>query len=90
MEPVRVPQPKLIKVRRSAFSRVLLSLFVLALIAGVVGAGAAMYGYAVFTAEGPLKSKAVYVVKPGMKRTVGAALQDAGVVSSASIFTAAA
>ena len=90
MEPVRVPQPKLIKVRRSAFSRVLLALFVLALIAGVVGAGAAMYGYTVFTAQGPLKSKAVYVVKPGMKRTVGAALQDAGVVSSASIFTAAA
>jgi UPF0755 protein len=91
LEPVRVPQPKLAKVRRSAFSRVLVSLFVLALLTGVLVAGAAFYGYTVFTAQGPLATKTVYIIKPGEKRSeVGAALQDAGIISSASIFTAAA
>ena len=91
MEPVRVPQPKLAKVRRSAFSRVLVSLFVLALLTGVISAGIAFYGYTEFTAQGPLKAKAVYVLKQGEKRTeVGAALEDAGIVTSATIFSAAA
>jgi UPF0755 protein len=91
MEPVKVPQPKLVKVRRSAFSRVLVSLFALAILTGLVGAGLAFYGYTVFTAEGPLATKTVYVLKPGVKRAeVGAGLQDAGIVSSASMFTAAA
>lgn len=91
MEPVRVPKPKLAKLRRSAFSRVLVSLFVLAMLTGVIGAALAFLGYTEFTAEGPLAAKTVYVVNPGMKRAeVGAALQDAGIVSSAGVFTAAA
>ncbi len=91
MEPVRVPQPKFVKVRRSALSRVLVSLFVLAVLAAVIGTAVAFYGYSEFTAQGPLTNKAVYVLKQGQKRTeVGAALQDAGIVSSATIFNAAA
>jgi UPF0755 protein len=91
LEPVKVPQPKLVKVRRSAFSRVVVSLFVLALLTGVIAAAAAFYGYTVFTAQGPLATKTVYIIKPGEKRSeVGAALEDAGIVSSAGIFTAAA
>jgi UPF0755 protein len=44
-----------------------------------------------FTAQGPLVEKKIFQVNPGMKRSaIGAQLQDAGIVSSASIFTAAA
>ena len=91
MDPIRVPKPKISKVRRSAFSRVVVSLVVFAMIVGVIGAAAAFYGYTEFTAQGPLNAKAIYVLPPGKKRTeVGAALEDAGIVSSAGIFNAAA
>jgi UPF0755 protein len=91
LEPVKVPKPKTTRTRKPAFARVLKSLFVFAMLSGIAAAGLAFYGYLQFTAEGPLATKTVYVVSPGMKRAeVGAALQDAGIVRSASIFTAAA
>jgi UPF0755 protein len=90
MDPVRVPEPKVSKVRRSAFSRVFASLLGLGVVFGLLGLGAGFYAFTVFNAEGPLQAKAVYVINPGMKRAeIGAALQDAGIVSSATVFTAA-
>jgi UPF0755 protein len=91
MEPVRVPSPKIAKARRSAFSRVLVSLFALSLVLGLVVIVGGFYAYSQFTAQGPLAAKTVFVVNPGMKRAeIGAALKDAGIVSSAEVFTAAA
>ncbi|MEQ1524691.1 MAG: endolytic transglycosylase MltG, partial [Aestuariivirga sp.] len=47
--------------------------------------------YTQVTAKGPLVASTVYQVNQGMKRSeIGAELQDAGIVSSAGIFTAAA
>jgi UPF0755 protein len=90
MEPMRVPSPKSSRSRRSVFARVFGSLLGFALVAGLVAASVGFYAFTQFTAQGPLKTKTVYVVNSGMKRAeIGADLQDAGIVSSASIFTAA-
>ena len=89
--PLRVPDPKISKVRKSAFSRVLVSLFAFALVTGLTAAALIFFAYWQFTAKGPLTANKIYVVEQGMKRSeIGAQLQDAGIVSSASIFTAAA
>lgn len=90
-DPVRVPDPAVAKARRSAFSRVIRSLFVFALTLCIIGGALALYTYTKFTAHGPLLAKTVFVVNPGLNRAeIGAQLQDEGIVSSASVFTAAA
>jgi UPF0755 protein len=66
------------------------SLFVIALVTGVIVGGAIVFAFTQFTAKGPLVASTVYQVKQGSKRAIGAQLQDAGIVSSAAIFTAAA
>lgn len=88
--PLRVPDPVLSRSRRSAFKRVVRSLFVIALVTGVIAGGAIVFAFTQFTAKGPLVASTVYQVKQGSKRAIGAQLQDAGIVSSAAIFTAAA
>jgi UPF0755 protein len=90
-QPLRVPDPILSRSRKSAFKRVVRSLFLIALVTGVIVGGAMVYTYTQFTAKGPLVANTIYQVKQGMKRSeIGAQLQDAGIVSSAGIFTAAA
>ena len=90
-QPLRVPDPILSRSRKSAFKRVVRSLFVIALVTGVIAGGAIVFAYTQFTAKGPLVASTVYQVNQGMKRSeIGAELQDAGIVSSAGIFTAAA
>ncbi len=90
-EPRRVPSPKKAKTRRSAFIRVVRSLFVFALLVGVTGSAAALYAFAELTAQGPLKEKKILVVEQGMKSSkIGAELEKAGIVRSAGLFTAAA
>lgn len=90
-QPLRVPDPVLIRSRRSAFKRVVRSLFIIALVTGVIVGGALVFAYTQFTAKGPLVASTVYQVNQGMKRSeIGAELQDAGIVSNAGIFTAAA
>ena len=88
---MRVPDPISSRSRRSAFKRVVRSLFAIALVTGVIVGGAVAFAYTQFTAKGPLVASTVYQVNQGMKRSeIGAELQDAGIVSSAGIFTAAA
>ena len=70
--------------------RVLRSLFAIALVIGVIAGGAVIFAYMQFTAKGPLAANTVYQVGQGSKRSIGAQLQDAGIVHSAGIFTAAA
>ena len=90
-QPLRVPDPVLSRSRKSAFKRVVRSLFAIALVTGVIAGGAIVFAYMQFTAKGPLVANTVYQVNQGMKRSeIGAQLQDAGIVSSAGIFTAAA
>ena len=90
-QPLRVPDPILSRSRRSAFKRVVRSLFAIALVTGVIVGGAIAFAYMQFTANGPLVASTVYQVNQGLKRSeIGAQLQDAGIVSSAGIFTAAA
>ena len=87
---MRVPDPLINRARKPAFTRVLRSLFAIALVIGVIAGGAVIFAYMQFTAKGPLASNAVYQVNQGSKRSIGAQLQDAGIVHSAGIFTAAA
>ena len=90
-QPLRVPDPVLRRSRKSAFKRVVRSLFIIALVTSVIAGGAIVFAYTQFTAKGPLVANTVYQVNQGMKRAeIGAELQDAGIVSSAGIFTAAA
>src|SRR5215207_7869964 len=77
--------------RRSAFKRVVRSLFAIGLVTVVIAGGATALAYMQFTAKGPLVANTVYQVNQGLKRSeIGAQLQDAGIVNSAGIFTAAA
>lgn len=90
-QPLRVPDPILSRSRKSAFKRVVRSLLLIALVTGVIVGGAVVFAYTQFTAKGPLVANTVYQVNQGMKRSeIGAELQDAGIVNSAGIFTAAA
>jgi UPF0755 protein len=90
-QPLRVPDPILSRSRKSAFKRVVRSLFAIALVTGVIAGGAIVFAYMQFTAKGPLVASKIYQVNHGKKRSeIGAELQDAGIVSSAGIFTAAA
>lgn len=89
-EPLRVPDPVISKARKSAFTRVLRSLFAIALVTIVIAGSAVVFAYMRFTAVGPLAVNTVYQVNQGPRRSIGAQLQDAGIVSSAGIFTAAA
>ena len=90
-QPLRVPDPVLSRSRKSAFKRVVRSLLAIALVTGVIAGGAVVFAYTQFTAKGPLVANTVYQVNQGMKRSeIGGQLQDAGIVSSAGIFTAAA
>ena len=89
--PMRVPDPIISRIRKSAFSRVLRSLMIIALVAGAIAGVAVVFAYVQFTAKGPLVANTIYQVNSGLKRSeIGAQLQDAGIVRSASIFTAAA
>jgi UPF0755 protein len=88
---MRVPDPVLSRSRKSAFKRVVRSLFAIAVVTVVLAGGAIAFAYMQFTAKGPLVANTVYQVNQGLKRSeIGAQLQDAGIVSSAGIFTAAA
>ncbi len=90
-QPLRVPDPILSRSRKSAFKRVVRSLFAIAVVTVVIAGGAIAFAYMQFTAKGPLVANTVYQVNQGLKRSeIGAQLQDAGIVSSAGIFTAAA
>ena len=90
-QPLRVPDPVLSRSRKSAFKRVLRSLFAIALVTVVLAGGAIAFAYMQFTAKGPLAANTVYQVNPGLKQAqIGVELEDAGIVRSAGIFTAAA
>ena len=78
-QPLRVPDPILSRSRKSAFKRVVRSLFTIALVTGVIVGGAIVFAYTQFTAKGPLLASTVYQVNQGLKRAeIGAAIAGCG------------
>ena len=89
--PRRVSEPVLPKVRRSAFTRVLGSLFAFLFIVGGLLAALGSWAWLTFTAPGPLKDKKIYEIAKNLDRTqIAATLQDQGIIADARVFSAAA
>ena len=88
-EPKRVPGPQIHKKRRSAASRVVLSLILLTLIAVALTGGALYYAYQQFNLPGPLADRKVFTVEKGLSAPdIAAGLEAAGVINDARIFSA--
>ena len=87
----RLPEPYSKKVRRPVLTRVFGSLFLwLLAFAAIIGA-AAFWAITTFTAQGPLATaKIIEIIKGQDRSTIAMALQDAGVISDARVFSAAA
>ncbi len=86
---MKVPGPRSGRRRASAFSRVLLWTFLLALFAGLAAAAAGFFAYSEYAAPGPLAENKVLIVEPGLSVSgIGAVLEQNGVISNGRIFTA--
>jgi UPF0755 protein len=86
-----VPEGRAPKPRRSAASRVFYSLFVIFALAGLTAIALAGFGYERYITSGPLTATKVVEVKKGQRTPeIAADLEDAGVISDAKLFTAAA
>ncbi|MFO0994752.1 MAG: endolytic transglycosylase MltG [Hyphomicrobiales bacterium] len=85
---VRVPDAR---TGRSALARVLVSLLLLAVVGAVLAGIGLMVGYSYYSAPGPLTTAKTFEIKRGLKTSeIAVALQDAGIVSDAALFSAAA
>jgi len=85
----KVPEPKPVRKRPSAVSRVFVWFFVLLLVSGVLAAGGAFYAYQEYTLPGPLAENKIYTVGKGLGTPeIAAGLQEAGIISDARVFSA--
>jgi UPF0755 protein len=85
---VRVPDAR---TGRSALARVLLSFLMLGIVGGVLAAIGLFVGYSYYSAAGPLATATTFEIKRGLRTSeIAVALQDAGIVSDAALFSAAA
>ncbi|MBL8895120.1 MAG: endolytic transglycosylase MltG [Rhizobiales bacterium] len=85
---MRVPDAR---TGRSALARVLLSLLLLAVTGAVLAAIGLFVGYSYYSAAGPLTVAKTVEIKRGLRTSeIAVALQDAGIVSDAALFSAAA
>jgi UPF0755 protein len=88
-EPQRVPDPKLLKKRRSAASRVIASLFLLALLATIAAGAAGFYAYQEYTLPGPLADTRIIEIGKGRSTPeIAAQLEEEGIISDARVFSA--
>jgi peptidoglycan lytic transglycosylase G len=86
-----VPEARVPRPRRSAASRVFYSLFVILALAGLLTAILAAFGYQQYIEAGPLTAPKVVEVRKGLRTPdIAADLEEAGVISDATLFTAAA
>jgi peptidoglycan lytic transglycosylase G len=86
---VRVPDAR--RGRRSAFARVLLSFLLLGVIGALLASIALFAGYSYYSAAGPLETTKTFEIKRGLRTPeIGIALEDAGIISDAALFSAAA
>ncbi len=87
----RLPEPYTKKVRRPVLTRVFGSLFLWLLGIGVIIGALGFLAFLSFTAPGPLTTSKIVEISKGQDRsTIAVALQDAGIISDARIFSAAA
>jgi UPF0755 protein len=85
---VRVPDPR---TGRSALARVLLSFLLIGIVGAGLGAIGLFIGYSYYSAPGPLATAKTFEIKRGLRTSeIAVALQDAGIVSDAALFSAAA
>lgn len=85
---VRVPDAR---TGRSALARVLLSFLALGLVGGLLAAIGLFVGYSYYSAAGPLETAKTFEIKRGLRTSeIAVALQDAGIVADAALFSAAA
>ncbi len=90
-EVVAVPEPAPVKPKRSAASRVFYSLFVIFVVAGLAAIVAATFGYQRYIGQGPLTTTKTTELKKGLNTPeIAYELENAGVISNATLFTAAA
>ena len=75
------------KRRRSAASRVILSLFILALFGSIAAGALAFYGYQEYSLPGPLAEKKVFEIQKGLSTPeIASKLADAGIITAFSGF----
>ena len=87
-EPQRVPEPKLPKKRRSAASRVIASLLLLAVLATIAAGAAGFYAYQEYTLPGPLAdAKIIEIGKGKSTPEIAAQLEEEGIISDARVFS---
>ena len=84
---MKVPGPRLPRQRGSAFSRVLLWTFLLAVFVGLAGLALGFMAHSEYTAPGPLAEQRVFSVEQGQSASeIGAALEKGGIISNGRIF----
>ncbi|MGQ0484127.1 MAG: endolytic transglycosylase MltG [Hyphomicrobiales bacterium] len=90
-QPARVPGPQASRKRRSAFSRVFLSLLFIAVTAVLTAGLGGFLGYQAYTIPGPLEAVKVVEIDKGLRTPeIAARLEAQGVISDARVFSAAA
>ena len=88
-EPTKVPEPRQARHRPSATSRVFLWTFLLLVLGLAASAAAGFLAYQQYMAAGPLAEKRVFIVEPGLNTPeIGEALEEAGIISNAVLFSA--
>ena len=91
MNELRRPNAAPRRKRRGAFARVLSSLLTLVALVALGGVALGVYGMTKIGSPGPLAADTVFEVKRGLgTREIGKALENAGIVSSGGLFSAAA
>jgi UPF0755 protein len=86
-----VPEAPRVKRRRPAFTRVLASLVGWGLIAGIALAVLFVWGWTIFTAEGPLTQAKTVILPDGASRVqISSILKQEGIVSDSRVLNGAA
>ncbi len=90
-QPVRIPGSQTGKKRRSAVSRVFLSLLFIVVTMGLTASLGGFLGYRVFTGPGPLQAAKIVQIDKGLRTPdIANRLEAQGVIGNSRIFSAAA
>ncbi len=86
---MKIPEPRQSKRRPSAFSRVVLWLFLLLVLGAIVFGVLGFYAYQEYNLPGPLKDKKTVTIGKGIGTPeIAVVLQENGVISDARVFSA--
>ncbi len=84
---VKVPEPRQLRRRPSAVTRVFIWTFVLLIFAVIAVGGASYYAFQQYTAPGPLAEAKVFVVEQGGVSEVADSLEKNGIIANGRIFS---